>query len=81
MNIPDATQVLKKIAAADQRTIGEADILFWAEVLPDWLEVQDALTGVAIYYRSNRGWLMPSDLIVAARQARCNRTGERMWTE
>jgi hypothetical protein len=81
MKIPDATRVLEKIAAADQRTVGEADILFWAEVLPDFIELEDALKGVSIYYRTHRERLMPSDLIVAARQARCNRTGERMWTE
>lgn len=81
MNIPDATQVLKMLAAADQRTVGEADILFWAKVLPEFIEVQDALDGVAVYYRSNTRRIMPADLIVAARQARATRTGEAMWYE
>lgn len=81
MNIPDATKVLSKIAAADQRTVGEADILFWAEVLPDFIQLEDALKGVTLYYRRSRERLMPADLIIEARRARCHRTGERMWIE
>jgi hypothetical protein len=81
MNIPNATLVLQKIAAGDQRTVGEADILFWADVLPDHIELEDALKGITYYFRRSRDRIMPADVIIEARRARCHRLGERMWFE
>ena len=75
MNTDDSYTVLMKLSAADQRTVGEGDILWWAAVLPDWIEVCDALEGIAIYYRRSRERIMPVDLIQASKEARAKRLG------
>ena len=75
MKIEEAMQVLMKISAADQRTVGQADILFWAEVIPDTVELDDALTGIAYHYRSTTDRIMPAHVIRQSRVARAHRLG------
>ncbi len=75
MNLDETLALLKRIAAADQRTIGESDIEFWADVLPGWVELPDALSAVAIHYRSSRFRIMPSDVLGGAKRARADRLG------
>ncbi|WP_213452870.1 hypothetical protein [Rhizomonospora bruguierae] len=72
MNVAEAAAVLAKAAAFDRRTVGDADILAWHEILAD-VAVDDALAAVAAHYRDTRDWLMPSDVIRLARKVRAER--------
>jgi len=53
-----ATEVLAKAAAFDSRTVGEGDILAWAEAIGD-LDIDDALAAVTRHYRDSADWLKP----------------------
>jgi len=53
--------VLTKASAFDQRTIGEADVMAWHEVLAD-IPVDDALAAVTEHYRESSTRLWPADL-------------------
>lgn len=59
MNPGDVSRVLAKAAAYDQRTVGEADVLAWHEVLSD-IEFADALVAVAKHYAENTERIMPA---------------------
>ncbi len=59
MNLAEAAAVLAKAAAFDRRTVGEADILAWHEVLAD-IEFADALVAVAKHYAENTDRIMPA---------------------
>jgi hypothetical protein len=59
MNLTETAAVLAKAAAFDRRTVGEADILAWHEVLGD-LPADDVLTAVTAHYREATDWLMPA---------------------
>jgi len=69
MTPDDVIDVLAKAAAFDQRTIGQADVLAWTEVLHS-LELPDALEAVTRHYTESRERLMPADVIRHARAAR-----------
>lgn len=75
MNPKDAVELLKRMAAADQRTIGESDIEFWCDVLPEWVAVCDALTAVTNHYRMSTRRIMPADVFRGAKEARARRLG------
>ena len=75
MRVEDATRLLMKISAADQRTVGQADILFWAEVIPDTVETEDALNAVTLHYRKSTDRIMPAHVIRQSRRARATRLG------
>ena len=68
MNLADTARVLTKISAYDRRTIGEADVAAWHEVLGD-LEAGDCLAAVAAYYTTETRWLMPADVRAYAEAA------------
>ncbi len=78
MNIPLSTRVLAKCAAFDQRTVGETDILAWAETIPDWVELEDAMSAVTMHYSRDRRRMMPVDLIQCAKESRARRLGYRL---
>lgn len=61
MTPPEAALVLTKCCAYDQRTIGEADVIAWHEVLGD-LRLVDCLAAVAAWYRDHRERIMPADI-------------------
>jgi len=79
VRIEDATQVLAKCALFDNRLAGEGEILAWAEAIPDWVEVQDALTAVSAWYRASTRRIMPANLIAEAKRARAHRTGRPLY--
>lgn len=61
MNITDTTAVLAKLAAFDQRTVGEADLAAWHEVVGH-MELQDCLAAVTAHYREQAVRAMPADI-------------------
>lgn len=61
MRPSDIAVLLTKAAAYDRRTVGEADVAAWHEVLAD-LDLADALSAVARHYRDNAQWIMPSHI-------------------
>lgn len=62
MTPADVAKVLAKAAAFDQRTVGEADVLAWYEVIGD-LDVADALAAISRHYREHAERVMPADVI------------------
>lgn len=68
----DVIDVLAKAAAFDQRTVGQADILAWHEILHR-IDRADALTAVAAHYAESRERLMPADVVRLGRIARLDR--------
>lgn len=57
----DTARVLAKIAAFDQRTIGEADVLAWHEVIGH-LDAASCMAAVTTHYRENTTRIMPADV-------------------
>lgn len=68
----DVGRVLAKAAAFDQRTVGEADVLAWAEVIGD-LDAADALEAVSRHYGETDRRLMPVHIRDQARRVRLER--------
>jgi len=61
MNRDDVIDVLTVIAAADRRTVGDADVTVWAGTIGD-LHKDDAITAVGQHFRTSEKWLMPVHL-------------------
>lgn len=57
----EVTAVLARCASYDRRTVGAADVTAWLLVLGD-LTYAECDAAVIDYYRSNREWIMPSDI-------------------
>jgi hypothetical protein len=74
MTPDEVAVVLSKASAFDQRTIGEADVMAWHEVLAD-IPVDDALQAVTDHYRENATRLWPADLRRLATQIDHKRRG------
>ena len=72
MTPAEVARVLAKASAFDQRTIGEADVAAWHEVVGRY-EYADALAAVAGHYAVTRDRLMPADLIKQIRIVREDR--------
>ena len=62
MNLQEATLVLAKIAAFDNRKPSKAAANGWAEALDARMPVQFALNFVSQHYANSRDWLMPADI-------------------
>lgn len=62
MNPTEATQVLAKAAAYDNRQPDQAAALAWAESLDRDMPLADALRIVGEHYRDERAWVMPADI-------------------
>lgn len=73
MNPPDVAKLLALAAAYDQRTVGEADVLAWHELLTR-TSLADAIEVVKSHYATQRDRLMPVDVIEGVRRIR----GERI---
>ncbi|ASR84173.1 hypothetical protein SEA_WHEELBITE_85 [Arthrobacter phage Wheelbite] len=50
MNRDDTIRLLAYVQAADNRTVGEADILFWMDTLPENLDLETAKAGVRVFF-------------------------------
>lgn len=62
MNRSETAQLLTKIAAFDRRTIGEADVMAWHEIVEP-LNLAECLAAVRDYFTDTREWCMPSDVV------------------
>lgn len=72
MNRSETAQLLTKIAAFDRRTIGEADVLAWHEILEPF-PLADCLDAVRAYFSETREWCMPSDVVQRVQAVRTQR--------
>jgi hypothetical protein len=75
VNVEDIGLVLAKLAAFDQRTVGNADLLAWHEVIGH-MDVQDCLAAVTEHYRESANRAMPADIrriAISVRDARHSR--------
>lgn len=72
MNRAETARVLAKAAAYDQRTVGEADVLAWHEIL-ERVDLTDALDAVRRHYTASVERIMPADVVRLARDARRDR--------
>lgn len=61
MTPADTAKVLAKMSAFDQRTIGEADVVAWHEVIGGF-NLQDCLEAVTLHYRETSQRAMPADI-------------------
>lgn len=61
MTPADVARVLAKAAAFDQRTVGEADVMAWHEILAGY-DLGDALAAVTRHYRESTDRIMPAQL-------------------
>lgn len=67
MTPSEVARVLTKAAAYDSRTIGEADVLAWHEVLSE-VDLADGLAAVALHYAEHTERLMPAHVRRIANQ-------------
>jgi len=61
VNYEETGLVLAKLAAFDQRTVGESDLLAWHEVLGRY-DLDDCLAAVTAHYADTRDRAMPADI-------------------
>lgn len=80
MTPAEVSKVLTKCAAYDQRTIGQADVLAWHEVLAD-VVLADALDAVRRHYRDEYRRAMPADIRRLSRDAKSERRQRERETE
>lgn len=72
MNRTEVATVLIKVTAFDLRTVGEADVLAWHEVLAD-VDLADALAAVTRHYRDSTDRIMPAHVRRLARAVKDDR--------
>lgn len=72
MNQTEVATVLIKVTAFDLRTVGEADVLAWHEVLAD-VDLPDALAAVTRHYRDSTDRIMPAHVRKLARAVKDDR--------
>ncbi len=72
MNLEETGAVLGKAAAFDNRTIGQASLLAWHEVLGD-LDLGDCLDAIAQHHRESTEYLMPAHIRRRALKLRADR--------
>jgi hypothetical protein len=72
MNLEEIGAVLGKAAGFDNRTIGQANLLAWHEVLGD-LELGDCLDAIAQHHRESTEYLMPAHIRRRALKLRADR--------
>lgn len=73
MKKSEVGQLLTAIAATDNRTTGMLDVNTWAAILPEDLQLTDALAAVIAHRRTSTEWLMPKHIIDAASAVRRQR--------
>lgn len=50
MNETDTRKLLAYLQAADNRNVGDADIAFWMDTLPGWLDLDTAKAAVRMFF-------------------------------
>ncbi|MDR2896010.1 MAG: hypothetical protein LBV30_05110 [Propionibacteriaceae bacterium] len=69
MTPSEAGQVLMVAAAYDNRTIGETNIIAWAQAMPD-ISLEEGKTAVIAHYRDEVKPIMPAHIRAIVRKAR-----------
>jgi hypothetical protein len=72
VNLAETAVLLAKAAAVDQRTVGEADVRAWQEILAH-VDLPDALAAVTRHYAETADRLMPAHVIRHAKAIRADR--------
>jgi hypothetical protein len=80
MNLEQAGAVLAKAAAFDNRTIGDANLLAWHEILGD-LDVDDCLDAISQHHRESTDYLMPAHVRRIALKLRKDRNEQQRQLE
>lgn len=79
MKLSEVATLLAYIALTDNRTVGEADVHAWADVLPEAVTFADAKAAVIEFRRASDRWLTPANIIervVAIRKTRMAAAGQ-----
>ncbi len=72
MTRTETAQLLTMIAAYDRRTIGDADVIAWHDLLTD-ARFTDAKQAVSRHYSASRQWMMPVELLDGIKAIRSER--------
>ena len=72
MNRSETATLLAKIAAFDRRTIGEADVLAWHEILEPYPLAQ-CMEAVRRYFTETSDWCMPAEIVRRVKEERSER--------
>jgi hypothetical protein len=80
MNRSEIALLLGAVAARDQRTIGETDVLAWHEDLGD-LDFADARTAVSRHFRDSTDRIMPAHIRRQTRSIRDERRASAIVRE
>lgn len=72
MNRSEAATILALCASYDRRTIGEADVAAWIQVIGD-LRFQDVSQAIVGHYSRSRDFVMPSEIRTEVRRIRDDR--------
>jgi len=82
MNEQDTRKLLAYLQAADNRNIGDADIAFWMEACPAWLDLETAKAAIRMFFTeperdaSTNTWFTPRHMIRCAKSVRRQRETE-----
>lgn len=82
MNRNEVIHLLAYVAAADRRTVGEADVAIWTETLPAWLDLDTAKAAVRMFFAeperdaSGSTWFTPKHLMRCAKNVKRQREVE-----
>jgi hypothetical protein len=68
----NVARLLALMAAYDNRTIGEADVLAWFNIMPVNIGYERAIEAVKLYYQQNTTPIMPAQLIQYAKLVSLN---------
>lgn len=74
MKTSEAAIVLAKIAAIDNRTVGEAAALAWAEALDERMTLDDALEAVRQHRATSTDYIQPAHVNAIVLKIRSDRT-------
>lgn len=84
MNHDNTVDLLAYIQVGDNRQIAKADIAFWMNVLPEWLDLQTAVEAVNMFFnqpipdgRQQLPYLDPRHVIYFGKQVRRRRETEK----
>lgn len=75
MNLTETAQLLALAAAYDRRTVGQADVRAWHEVLGD-ISFTDGAAAVKDHYAASREFIMPANIRTAVRLKRERRLAD-----
>lgn len=72
MNLEETAAVLAKAAGFDNRSVGDANVLAWHEIIGD-LDVRDCLRAITLHHTDSTEYLMPAHVRRIAERVRSER--------